>query len=48
MVARIRDDIDEAFVMQDKATNRARRPPLPRSFQAATPCSSMPAALNLT
>ena len=25
MVARIRDDIDEAFVMQDKATNRARR-----------------------
>ena len=25
MVARIRDDIDEAFVMQDKSTNRARR-----------------------
>ena len=25
MVARIRDDIDEAFAMQDKATNRARR-----------------------
>ena len=25
MAARIRDDVDEAFVMQDKATNRARR-----------------------
>ena len=25
MVARIRDDIDEVFVVQDKATNRARR-----------------------
>ena len=25
MIARIRDDIDEAFIMQDKAINRARR-----------------------